>query len=106
MQTYPPPPPSAYPPPGQNYPPPGQAYNYPQGYGQPQPAYGSHPNSTVIVTQAGVVGIGNCPHCRRGFIRDQYSPIGLVLAICFFPLGIICCVLMAEKRCNSCGVRC
>lgn len=47
---------------------------------------------------------GNCPACHMGNLQDEFTPLGICLAICFFPLGLLCCLLLTEKRCNHCGM--
>ena len=47
---------------------------------------------------------GNCPACHIGNLQDEFTPLGICLAICFFPLGLLCCLLLTEKRCNHCGM--
>ncbi|XP_037952055.1 uncharacterized protein LOC119682609 [Teleopsis dalmanni] len=49
------------------------------------------------------IAIGDCPACRVGQLEDGYSCLGLVCAIVLFPIGIICCMAMKNKRCPSCG---
>jgi len=56
---------------------------------------------TVPVTQ--VILIGGCPACRVGILEDSYSLLGIICAILFFPLGILCCLALKDKRCSNCG---
>lgn len=52
---------------------------------------------------AQVVVIGAmCPVCQVGILQDEFTGCGICLGICFFPLGILCCMLMRERRCNHC----
>jgi hypothetical protein len=53
------------------------------------------------VTQ--VILVGGCPSCRVGVLEDTFSCLGLLCAILFFPIGILCCLVMREKRCTNCG---
>lgn len=46
---------------------------------------------------------GNCPVCKRGNLQEGFTPLGICLAIWFFPIGIVCCVMLTEKRCSHCG---
>ena len=46
-----------------------------------------------------------CPHCHNGVLEDDYGFCALCLAIVFFPLGIVCCMLMKDRVCPSCGSR-
>lgn len=66
------------------------------------------PGMTTVqpVAQTGVVVVqqqrGNCPRCRNGFLTEDYSACGIILAILFFPIGILCCLAMREQRCTNC----
>ncbi|KAK2577307.1 hypothetical protein KPH14_003438 [Odynerus spinipes] len=82
----------------------------PPGYypstGMPQPgnhvpSYGSTESTTVIVPE--IILVGGCPACRVGVMEDDYTCLGLLCAILFFPLGIICCLLLKTRRCSNCG---
>lgn len=88
-----PPPGQQYPPTGQQYPPPGQQYPQAAGQATVQQAPG------VVVITSG----NSCPSCHVGYIREDYTCCGIALAILFFPLGLICCLLMKEKRCSHCS---
>eukprot|EP00118_Oscarella_pearsei_P025147 m.307613 g.307613 ORF g.307613 m.307613 type:complete len:118 (+) comp42531_c0_seq1:93-446(+) len=76
----------------------------------PQPHHGGYHqqghHTTVIATQpvaARQIVVGLCPACQRGVLEDHYSPLAFLLAICCFPAGLICCLLMRERRCSACG---
>ncbi|KAG0719047.1 Brain protein I3 [Chionoecetes opilio] len=72
-------------------------------YGVPQPTvvmvedHCHNPQPCVVV-----VGQG-CPVCRVGIVQEEFTGCGICLGICFFPLGILCCMLMRERRCSHCG---
>ena len=77
------------------------------GYAQPfhtaypqNPGYGS---TIVIQPPAEVVFVGGCPACQRGILEESFTLCGVLMAIIFFPLGLLCCLLMREKRCSNCG---
>jgi len=95
-----------------------EATNAPPTWGEPQSATGyAHPQQpgayphqpqygTVIVQQVPahqVILVGGCPACRVGVLEDSFSCVGVLCAILFFPLGILCCLAMREKRCSNCG---
>ena len=70
---------------------------------------GYQPVSAVVQTQPAeasyiCVTPGNCPACHVGYLGDSYTCLGLCLAVCFFPLGILCCLALTEKRCTNCGM--
>jgi len=53
-----------------------------------------------VVPTAHVYG---CPRCGSvGAIEKEYSCCGIILAIVFFPVGILCCLAMQERRCHAC----
>jgi hypothetical protein len=72
---------------------------------QPQPQRQQQQQQQTIVVTTQAVATGNCPVCRVGFMTDDFTCCGICLAIFFFPLGLICCLLMRERRCTSCNAR-
>ncbi|KXJ21721.1 Brain protein I3 [Exaiptasia diaphana] len=101
-----PPPPTAPPvyqtQPGYNEPPKYQGappdYRGYQGVSAP-PGYQTVPTTTTVVVRG-----GNCPACNIGYTHSEFTILGICLAILFFPIGILCCLLLTEKRCNNCGM--
>lgn len=86
------------------YPPPPPGYTpYPataptsQGY---LPNYGATTN--VIITPP-IIAVGACPACRVGILEDDFTCLGILCAILFFPLGILCCLALKNRRCSNCG---
>ncbi|KAG5879058.1 hypothetical protein JTB14_019485 [Gonioctena quinquepunctata] len=59
--------------------------------------------TTIIVPEPEVIIIGACPACRIGVLEEDYTCLGLLCAILFFPAGILCCLLLREKKCSNCG---
>lgn len=112
---YPPQPPAGYRPyqqgygvaPGYQQGGPYQAAGAPPGY-QPiptqQPTY-MIPQGTAITVQpqSSVVVVGGCPACRVGVLEDDFTCLGVCCAIFFFPIGILCCLAMRQRRCPNCG---
>eukprot|EP00026_Physarum_polycephalum_P013872 Phypoly_transcript_14325.p1 GENE.Phypoly_transcript_14325~~Phypoly_transcript_14325.p1 ORF type:complete len:133 (+),score=13.87 Phypoly_transcript_14325:154-552(+) len=45
---------------------------------------------------------GGCPKCG-GFMQEDFSCLGICCAVVFFPLGLLCCLLMKERKCANCG---
>ncbi|KAL4721475.1 hypothetical protein ACJJTC_002370 [Scirpophaga incertulas] len=93
---------------------PGQAPGYPA----PPPMYtpyGTVPNAppgttfvpnygaTSIIIQPPIVTVGACPACRVGILEDDFTCLGILCAILFFPLGILCCLALKNRRCTNCG---
>ncbi|KAF7221060.1 membrane protein BRI3 [Nothobranchius furzeri] len=63
-----------------------------------QPYAGSY---TII--QPSVVVVGGCPACRVGVLEDDFTCLGILCAIFFFPLGILFCFALRQRRCPNCG---
>ncbi|XP_033117775.1 brain protein I3-like [Anneissia japonica] len=112
-------------PPAYNGAAPPPANGVPQGYGPP-PGYSSYQSGAppgyqpapqrvvypqpmpyrqpVTVTHTtNVVVVGGCPACRVGVLEDDFTVLGVLCAILFFPLGILCCLAMRQRRCPNCG---
>lgn len=88
--------------------------NQPIGMGPPPVNYGTMyvpppPPAPEQITYVTVVPtdlyrVGGCSVCRIGVLEDNFPCAGLCCAIIFFPVGILCCLLMKNKRCSNCGV--
>ncbi|KAJ8387145.1 hypothetical protein AAFF_G00160850 [Aldrovandia affinis] len=101
-------PPPAPPPPGFQHPPP--PYQYPPGAGYPQavsnlPPVAQQPNcaATYTIIQPSVVVVGGCPACRVGVLEDDFTCLGILCAILFFPIGILFCLALRQRSCPNCG---
>ncbi|KAF0702314.1 hypothetical protein AaE_016010 [Aphanomyces astaci] len=59
--------------------------------------------SPLLVTATGQVlkPDGTCAHVRAD---SDFTICGICCGICFFPAGIICCLLMQERHCSHCRV--
>ncbi|CAH4028844.1 unnamed protein product [Pieris brassicae] len=85
---------SPYPPPPPGY----RPYNAPSN--QPYlPNYGA----TNIIIPPAIIAVGACPACRVGILEDDFTCLGILCAILFFPLGILCCLALKNRRCSNCG---
>jgi len=49
-----------------------------------------------------VLLVGGCPTCRVGVLSSEFTLAGVCCALVFFPLGVLCCLAMMERRCNVC----
>ncbi|XP_043479464.1 brain protein I3 [Leptopilina heterotoma] len=58
-------------------------------------------STTIVVPE--IILVGACPACRVGVLEDDYTCLGIFCAIFFFPIGIICCLLLKNRRCSHCG---
>lgn len=86
IAAYPPPPPGYTPYPGLTAP------GYPPNYG-----------ATNIIIPPPIIAVGACPACRVGILEDDFTFLGILCAILFFPLGILCCLALKNRRCSNCG---
>ncbi|RUO95667.1 hypothetical protein BC936DRAFT_143475 [Jimgerdemannia flammicorona] len=75
-------------PPHQGYPP------HPQ---HAQPGYAQHPPAVHVVVQ------DSCSDGGHHAIERDFDCCGIVLAILFFPIGILCCFMMSRNKCVKCG---
>uniref|UniRef100_A0A8B9J9P8 Membrane protein BRI3 n=1 Tax=Astyanax mexicanus TaxID=7994 RepID=A0A8B9J9P8_ASTMX len=41
--------------------------------------------------------------CRVGVLEDDFTCLGIMCAILFFPLGILFCLALRQRRCPNCG---
>lgn len=72
-----------------------------QGGYQQVPSYQSQ--QVLVQPQPQIVLVGGCPACRVGVLEDDFTCLGVCCAILFFPIGILCCLAMKERRCPNCG---
>ncbi|XP_052897301.1 brain protein I3 [Anopheles moucheti] len=64
---------------------------------------GTAPRPEIINHQ--IIVVNGCPVCRIGMLEDDYSCLGIFCAIFFFPLGILACLALRNRRCTNCGVQ-
>ncbi|XP_023028058.1 membrane protein BRI3 [Leptinotarsa decemlineata] len=59
--------------------------------------------TTNVIVTGGGGALGGCPICHNNSWTGDYSCCAWCLAICFFPIGILCCLCMRSKKCSKCG---
>ncbi|XP_041363100.1 brain protein I3-like [Gigantopelta aegis] len=95
--------PGSYPPPsGAPYPPQGVPYDPSKMPRPSQPSYQQY-SSITVQPQQQIVVVGGCPACRVGVLEDDFTCLGVCCAVIFFPIGILCCLAMRQRRCMHCG---
>ncbi|XP_062264573.1 brain protein I3 [Platichthys flesus] len=68
------------------------------------PAVSQQPyTGTYTIIQPSVVVVGGCPACRVGVLEDDFTCLGILCAIFFFPLGVLFCFALRQRRCPNCG---
>lgn len=84
--------------------------NYGTMYGPPPPPPKEQsPPQPQITTQyitvvpTDILRVGGCSVCRIGVLEDNFPCLGIFCAIFFFPVGILCCLALKNKRCSNCG---
>lgn len=72
---------------------------------QMNPAVAQQPygGQTYAIIQPSVVVVGGCPACRVGVLEDDFTCLGILCAIFFFPLGLLFCFALRQRRCPNCG---
>ncbi|KGL83161.1 Brain protein I3, partial [Tinamus guttatus] len=78
------------------------------GYAVPPPPAQPNYSSTYTIIQqpattTSVVVVGGCPACRVGVLEDTFTCLGVLCAIVFFPIGILFCLALRQRRCPNCG---
>jgi len=56
------------------------------------------PHQTIVV-------IGGCPACRVGSLEEHMTLLGILCGILLFPIGLICCLTLTERKCTNCGAK-
>uniref|UniRef100_A0A8C4QE80 Membrane protein BRI3 n=1 Tax=Eptatretus burgeri TaxID=7764 RepID=A0A8C4QE80_EPTBU len=41
--------------------------------------------------------------CSVGVLEDDFTCLGILCAILFFPIGLLCCLLLRQRHCPHCG---
>uniref|UniRef100_A0A182P8A7 Membrane protein BRI3 n=1 Tax=Anopheles epiroticus TaxID=199890 RepID=A0A182P8A7_9DIPT len=58
----------------------------------------------AVISQQ-IIVVNGCPACRIGMLEDDYSCLGIFCAIFFFPIGILACLALRNRRCTNCGAQ-
>ncbi|ETV87163.1 hypothetical protein, variant [Aphanomyces astaci] len=84
--------------------PPQQGY---PGQGPPQYANVVQAQPQVLASAEFIVVPGQVitasGHCAHAVQTNEFTCPGVLLGILFFPIGILCCLLLTERRCVHCG---
>lgn len=74
---------------------------------QPLPTSGNYGTigQTTIAVPTEIIVINGCPACRIGVLEDDFTCLGICCAIFCFPIGILCCLALRNKRCTNCGAQ-
>ncbi|XP_063363494.1 membrane protein BRI3-like [Cydia amplana] len=83
-------------------PPPPPGYT-PYGAAPPNTAYLPNYGATTVIIPPQIIAVNACPACRVGILEDDFTCLGILCAIFFFPLGILCCLALKNRRCSNCG---
>ncbi|XP_026325206.1 brain protein I3 [Hyposmocoma kahamanoa] len=86
-----------------SYPPPPPGYTPYPGAAPTAPGYPPNYGATNIIIPPPIIAVGACPACRVGILEDDFTCLGILCAILFFPLGILCCLALKNRRCSNCG---
>ncbi|XP_040166565.1 brain protein I3 [Anopheles arabiensis] len=71
----------------------------------PQVTIQTVPPQRAEIINHQIIVVNGCPVCRIGMLEDDYSCLGIFCAIFFFPLGILACLALRNRRCTNCGVQ-
>lgn len=70
----------------------------------PVPNYQPPPQTVIVGIPSDIRLVGGCSVCRIGVLEDNYPACAICCAIFFFPLGVLFCLALRNKRCSHCGV--
>ncbi|KAJ3313624.1 hypothetical protein HDU76_002595 [Blyttiomyces sp. JEL0837] len=82
----------------------GQKVEAPQYVAAGAPVYAQQVPQQQVITMA-VNSAELCPAGGIHQLTDEFTCCGITLAILFFPIGVLCCFLMTEKKCAKCGFK-
>ncbi|XP_055640201.1 brain protein I3 [Toxorhynchites rutilus septentrionalis] len=69
------------------------------------PGGGVSTTTTTVLIPQEIIVVGGCPACRIGMLEDDYTCCGICCAIFCFPVGILCCLAMKNRRCTNCNAQ-
>ena len=64
----------------------------------------SYGSITENITSGQPSIIDACPVCQIGVLEDDFTCLGIFLAVFCFPVGLICCLTCKNQRCTNCDV--
>ncbi|KAG7175440.1 Brain protein I3-like 2, partial [Homarus americanus] len=78
------------------------------------PPYSTNPSDVkVTVIESGASGYDSSDYRvyqqqvittqpQAGTLQKEFTCCGICIGVFFFPLGLLCCFLMQERRCSNC----
>ncbi|KDR74034.1 hypothetical protein GALMADRAFT_227736 [Galerina marginata CBS 339.88] len=81
-----------------------------RGYPVAAPPMGIQPNMGMDINNAAAIGAqyqsALLARCAQGNheVTTSFGPVGIITAICLFPIGLICLFMDVQKKCSRCGV--
>ncbi|KXN72597.1 hypothetical protein CONCODRAFT_77688, partial [Conidiobolus coronatus NRRL 28638] len=69
------------------------------------PQYGATSNQPQQYASVVYVNSGPCSRGGNHAFTTEFTLGGVLCALFFFPIGILCCLCLTERRCLKCGGR-
>ena len=84
-----------------------QPVETPQQYAPQDPVYAQPQQHVIIHGPIHAVVRGQMLHpdgrCAHAVQTNEFTCLGIFLAIILFPIGILCCLVITKRRCIHCG---